>query len=584
MSSQAAFRFLLLAALPAAFSFTAAAQQTPAGALNRSLEEQAAPQSASAKPQRPRVGALAGQSGVSLQTDEAVFTLAAGLNACGYDAGLSTAAPVRLQVRQEMQQQIDAGPDAAKARDALCEYFKAHDLGDPVKTLSQYISLSLMLAPGPELKLDAPTGQLPPDAAVVAGVLPLLRQFAAATQLHAIWISARPAYEALVDPLRAPLTNQILALSVYLRQTESGNQERRFLVIAEPMLGGGVVSARIYGLDYLLVLAPPSTDEQQERFREDVRHFFLEFAVDPVLFGYPRAMERLEPILRIVREAPLDSVYRDDISSFVAECLIRAIEARTMDTGIAVPKAKPGDRLSADEGRRAYALAQQDEAIRVARVERDEQQGFILTRYFYEKLGQFQSQSETLRDALGEMVYGIDPDLIHRHYQHFVFNAAPAPAKTPAARPTLAVRSGGLTPEGGGGAPADLVAHAEQQIAAGDIQGAAVTARQALDKRQGDPGRATYVLAQSQVMSGDAEAAEASFAKALTLTHDPHTLAWSHIYLGRIADLQQDRPKAVAEYKAALGVKSGLADADAAAQRGIREAFAPPAQPQPESH
>ena len=44
-------------------------------------------------------------------------------------------------------------------------------------------------------------------------------------------------------------------------------------------------------------------------------------------------------MLKAVREAPLEYTYRSDIVSLVIECIVRAIEARTMDTGIPVYKA-----------------------------------------------------------------------------------------------------------------------------------------------------------------------------------------------------------------------------------------------------
>jgi hypothetical protein len=60
------------------------------------------------------------------------------------------------------------------------------------------------------------------------------------------------------------------------------------------------------------------------------------------------------------------------------------------------------------------------------------------------------------------------------------------------------------------------------------------------------------------------------------MTKDPHTLAWSHIYLGRIDDIKQDRPAALEQYKAALKVKSDLPDAVAAAQKGLQEPYTIP--------
>ena len=41
-------------------------------------------------------------------------------------------------------------------------------------------------------------------------------------------------------------------------------------------------------------------------------------------------------------------------------------------------------------------------------------------------------------------------------------------------------------------------------------------------------------------MHGDPDAAAEHFTKTLTLTKDPRTLAWTHIYLGRLYDIARD--------------------------------------------
>jgi tetratricopeptide (TPR) repeat protein len=57
---------------------------------------------------------------------------------------------------------------------------------------------------------------------------------------------------------------------------------------------------------------------------------------------------------------------------------------------------------------------------------------------------------------------------------------------------------------------------------------------------------------------------------------DAHTLSWSHVYLGRLYDVQGNRDQAVAEYRAALSVEGAPDEAKAAAQRGVDQGFAAP--------
>jgi tetratricopeptide (TPR) repeat protein len=96
-----------------------------------------------------------------------------------------------------------------------------------------------------------------------------------------------------------------------------------------------------------------------------------------------------------------------------------------------------------------------------------------------------------------------------------------------------------------------------------------------------DHGTATYILARIDLMQGDPEKAVAGFSKALTLSKDPRTLAWSHIYLGRLYDTETDpeRPKAIAEYQAALATRDSRPDTKQAADSGLAHPFALPKRP-----
>jgi tetratricopeptide (TPR) repeat protein len=84
-----------------------------------------------------------------------------------------------------------------------------------------------------------------------------------------------------------------------------------------------------------------------------------------------------------------------------------------------------------------------------------------------------------------------------------------------------------------------------------------------------EPGRAAFILARIASLAGNMEEARQDFQQAAQSVHDPRVLAWSHIYLGRIFDIQQQREAAVAEYQAALAAGDPAADTKAAAERGL---------------
>ncbi len=77
---------------------------------------------------------------------------------------------------------------------------------------------------------------------------------------------------------------------------------------------------------------------------------------------------------------------------------------------------------------------------------------------------------------------------------------------------------------------------AELDLMKGDKDDAADIAEKALADPAGDHADATYLLARIDLMEGDPEKASKGFQQTLALSKDPRTLAWSHIYLGRLYD------------------------------------------------
>jgi hypothetical protein len=78
------------------------------------------------------------------------------------------------------------------------------------------------------------------------------------------------------------------------------------------------------------------------------------------------------------------------------------------------------------------------------------------------------------------------------------------------------------------------------------------------------------------------EDAVTAFQQSVKLGHDARLLAWSHIYLGRILDVQQERDQAIAEYKLALAARDGQPDTKEAAESGLKKPFTLPGEPPPD--
>jgi hypothetical protein len=517
------------------------------------------PSQASSDPKPPVLVDPTGPA-ISLQTSEALFDVALALNSCGYDQELESSDPLRAHIREQLNDFLLGSAEARDARDRVCEYIGQHRLADPGRDLAQYISLALYLTPPPELAASVELPEMPPDSTQVVEILPALRQFAKAADLHLLWLSNRPAYEEEVTRLHDPLTRMILATNIYLKMPAGGYDGRRFLVVLEPLLAPSQTNARVYGSDYVVVASPVNGVINMQQ----VHHTYLHYEIEPLMYARATSMDRMLPLLKAVREAPLDYTFRSDIVALTVESMIRAIEARTFDTGIPEVKAPSNVRLAEVEqaNRARTAYLQRVAAARQQAVEVSMSQGYVLTQYFYDALGPFERDSASLKESMGEMVYGMDVEQQIGRAKHTQF------AQT---------------------GSSDVVRHAPRQLRGldlaelklikGDQAGAAQIAQKSINQKTGDAAYANYILGQS-VLSGKSldeaqlNQAQGYFGNAVRLSKDPRTLAWAHIYLGRIHDLLEDREEAVAEYKAALTVRDGQADTKQAAEKGLKQPFA----------
>ena len=495
---------------------------------------------------------------ISLQTSEALFDIGAALNACGYDAGLEDSDPVRRKVRDELNTAIQASPDAQATRDQLCSYIRQHRLSDSSHDLAQYVSLALYVTPPPDLTNSVALTEMPPDSTQVVEMLPLLRKFARQTDLHFLWINARPQYDAIVNALHDPLSEMIVATNAYLKMPANAGTESRFAVVLEPLLAPGQTNARVYASDYVVVTSP--NRDNKIRMNE-IRHTYLHYELEPLLYARATSMDRLLPVLKSVREAPLEYTFRSDIVSLVTECMIRAVEARTMDTGVAPYKAPAvvhHAELQSVE-RERHAVEQKAEAIRQAAVKRSMEEGYVLTAYFYDRLAVFEKEPQSFQETIGEMVYGMDVSSEMGRIKHVTFSQQTEGDVVHRASRQLR----GL----------DL---AELKLMKGDVDNAATLAHQALDQHTGDPARANFLLARCAVMHSNVADARRYFEETVRLGKDPRLLAWSHIYLGRMDDLAHSRDEALAQYQEALVNRDGQIDTKEAAERGLKLPYGPP--------
>ncbi len=197
-------------------------------------------------------------------------------------------------------------------------------------------------------------------------------------------------------------------------------------------------------------------------------------------------------------------------------------------------------------------------------------------------LAKFEKAEPSMSLYFPDLINSIDVPAEQKRLANFVFKSDAE----------LAAASGAAKPA----AMAEPTSEMDRWLADGDRQIATQNAtrrrrrlKKILEKYPGEP-RAYYGLAIASLMNGDSEHAEQLFQKLVETAAvpagatqqgnavnppSPSVLAWSHVYLGRMHDVADERDQAVVEYRAALQVPGAPEAALVAAQRGVDKQYAP---------
>lgn len=467
---------------------------------------------------------------MSVETSQGLFSVLAAINACGYDADLSQSVPLRTQIRGEVIKAAQS-QEALTALRNMCAFYEDHQQENASRTLSNYVSLGLNLENNPKIELRTKEADLPPDAIFVLGFLPLLQRFGHAADLNAIWQHHRPDYDQFIQRLHKPVNDTLLSTDLYLKRNLSGYIKHEFVVYVEPLAAPSEVNSRNYADDYYMVISPSNTAPVR---LDLIRHTYLHYILDAKVLSRGTTLQRIAPILETVKASPLDESYRFDMGMLLTESLIKAIEARLL--GGLKGETKPKEQFAWESTR----------------------QGFILTEYFYGKLVAFEGDEVGFDQSYADWLHEIDVDkqLKFAETVPFVKSSTPELVRKTQHREMLV----------------DL---AERALASGNFDGARDYAQQAIQNHE-DQGRALFVLARVAVTGGKLEEAQGYFERAAAASSDVKIRGWSHVYLGRILDMQEHRQGAVEHYRAALNA-GGPPELKAAAEKGLQQAYQAPA-------
>lgn len=482
---------------------------------------------------------------ISVGTRPQLFDVLCALDAAGFDSSMDTTneSPGRIQLRRRML--ALQGP----AVQALRKYYSEHALADSGATFSRFVSFALAAGPPPNFEFELRRDELPPDALALEGFNEILANFYREQNIDQLWQHYQPDYERAVDLYRAPVSDLVFTVSNYLREILRPSSPRYFSVYIE-LLAGGKSNFRNYGDHYELVISPDPGLPM-----DDIRHAFLHFLLDPIAIRYRVQASRLSPLLEIAAHAPLLPVeMRDDYSAFFDECLVRAVELRLKHLAPA-------------------ALA--------SAIDQAESSGYVLVRPIYAGLSGFEKSEPAMGYYLPDLVKGIDVAAEQRRLSSVKF-ADTAPSGVSVAENTSPIAS---RPAAASDPVQEELAEGQRQISARNGAAAAAAFEHILTSHPDDL-RATYGLAIASALMGKPDRARELFGKVIAAAQatptdtraqpDPSNLSWSHIYLGRMYDVEGQRELAVTEYRAALAVAGAPESARAAAQRGVQAGYQTP--------
>jgi hypothetical protein len=465
-----------------------------------------------------------------LDASPTLFTVMAALNAAGFDAdaGSPNNHPIRAAIKEEI---LKRNPPSLLA---LKEFVAKHHLSNPASEFGQYVSFGLSITGPPNFAFTQKDMDVPPDAAALRGLSPLLAAVYKEADLGDLWKRSQKAIDQYLERYHQPVSDAVLQVSLYLRQPTSGVRGRHFQIFIELQGPPNQIQTRSYGNEYTIVVTP-----SPELRTFDIRHGYLHYLLDPLATRNAEVLDRKKVLAEhLDRARAISDNYKQDFLLLVTESLIKAVEAR-MDN-------------------------------RPDQVQTDLRQGYILVPYFSEQLPAYEKQAASMQVYYEHLAQAIDLKkeenrLLNTEFDrnppptHSVHVAAPPPppALTGAAK-TLDDAEQLYTKRSQD--PANLDAAKKLYLAA---------LTQTSDKPM--QGAAYYGLGRIALLQRDPETGERMFQKSLALEPEPQVKVWVLVYLGRLSMAAGESAQAVQFFNDALKVPGASETAQKAAKDGIRQ-------------
>jgi tetratricopeptide (TPR) repeat protein len=470
------------------------------------------------------VSAAAWGQSAGLDSDKALFTVLAAINAAGHDAGLDSpsAHPMRKAIRDEV---------AARKPKVLAdikELFHKHRQEDAQWELRLYASYALLTDGPPKFNWRLPKHQIPPDVLAIEDLGGMLRKFYEQAGIEELWDKSQPALEEAIARYSEPSRQAVTEASAYLRAPLGGTfMGRRFHVVVDLLGAPNQILSLAFLDDYYLV-----TTASADPHYNDIRRQYMRYLVDPLFTRWGAQVDERRAVGDYALAAPhLPDHYKQDFLLLATTCLIRAVESRM------APEAK-----------------------RAAMVDQAMKEGFILTAHFAEQLPAYEKQEQAMSEFFPELIKSIDFAREEKRFANFEFSQE-------ASRRKVVNAARVIEPELTGHDRALEKAEDAYRNRDFDAAAALFTPLTEASQPNGVRAKAYYGLARVAALRNDPETARKSFSRVLELEPPAAEKAWTLVYLGRLA-------MSAAKSSAAQGQDSEAESELAAAQKYLEGALA----------
>jgi Tetratricopeptide repeat len=494
--------------------------------------------SVGARGQQPTVPKLqaAPVTTVTVDGSEAMFTTMCALLASGYEADVRATnwAPMRSQLRDRMQHQ--QGP----AVEVMRNFYKQHELADPGQMLSRYIWFGLISGPAPKFEPMLRRDELPPEVIALEGFQEILSNYYKEQKIGELWRQVQPIYNHEIEQIHDSVAQIAFVSTGYLREILDPASQRSFTIIVEPLVGR-ITNVRNFADHYSLIVSGSGQIPL-----DMVRHAFLHFLLDPLPLQYSHVVAVKLPLFLVAAGAPrLDPDLKDDFPSYFAECTVRAVELK-------LKRMSPGEREST--------------------MDIDDADGYVLVRPLFAALTKFEQSEPGMKLYFPELVRSIDVTTEQKRVAAIKYASGGAKSAAIDAEVLARHRAAAPTTIPNDAETIAALTEGERRIAEKNPRAAEASFQKVLVKYPDQP-RAWFGLGVVAMMEQDGTRAKEVFGRLTSGDHaaseDPLVLAWSHVHLGTIYDIEGQPDRAKSEYQAALAVHGAPEKAKQAATKAL---------------